>query len=182
MAEFHNKNVSDVSLKPFDVLDIDDHMEWATDEKTAKFCSWEPFHTKAEFLKYYNNCVLTHPWIRAVCLRNKPVGYILVTPNLTGMDQCRAEIGYGLGSKYWGKGIATSAVKIVVAESFKEQPHLRRIEAFVDVENVASQKVLEKAGFSKEGVLREYLILKGRVRNMVLFSILSTDGVSPNAS
>jgi RimJ/RimL family protein N-acetyltransferase len=41
-----------------------------------------------------------------------------------------------------------------------------------DVDNPASQRVLEKAGFVREGVLRKYILLKGRPRDMVIFSIV----------
>jgi RimJ/RimL family protein N-acetyltransferase len=86
-----------------------------------------------------------------------------------------AELGYVLGSKYWGKGITTCAVKQVVKVVFSEFSHLERLEALVDVENVGSQRVLEKAGFQKEGVLRKYLIRKGKSRDTIMFSLLSTD-------
>ncbi|KAJ0093436.1 hypothetical protein Patl1_25343 [Pistacia atlantica] len=104
----------------------------------------------------------------------RPIGAISVTP-FSGNDKCRGEIGYLLGSKYWGKGIATRAVKMVVDIIFDEWPHLERLEALVDVENVGSQKVLQKAGFMREGVLRKYGLLKGKARDMVMFSLLSTD-------
>lgn len=58
---------------------------------------------------------------------------------------------------------------------FIEWPHLERLEALVDVQNGGSQRVLEKAGFEREGVLRNYTILKGKSRDMVMFSLLSTD-------
>ena len=45
----------------------------------------------------------------------------------------------------------------------------------MDVDNKGSQRVLEKAGFVREGVLRKYFLQKGRVRDMVIFSLLSTD-------
>ena len=80
-----------------------------------------------------------------------------------------------MASQYWGKGIGTKAVKLVVNTIFKEWPLLERLEALVDVQNVGSQRVLEKAGFSREGVLRKYFILKGKTRDMVMFSVLSSD-------
>ncbi|PIA59099.1 hypothetical protein AQUCO_00400154v1 [Aquilegia coerulea] len=76
---------------------------------------------------------------------------------------------------YWGQGIATKAVKLVVNCIFNEWPYLERLEALVDLQNIGSQKVLEKAGFQKEGVLRKYCILKGSTRDMVMYSFLSTD-------
>ncbi|XP_021290353.1 uncharacterized protein LOC110421174 [Herrania umbratica] len=165
---------SDLSLRLLDPSDIDDFMVWATDEKVARFCTWEPYTNKEDGLNFIRNTVLPHPWFRAICLDNRPIGAISVTAN-SGKDKCRGELGYVLASKYWGKGIATRAVKMVAKTIFVEWPHLQRLEALVDVENVGSQRVLEKAGFQKEGVLRKYFILKGRVRDRVMFSLVSTD-------
>ena len=58
---------------------------------------------------------------------------------------------------------------------FSEWPHLERLEARVLVENVGSQRVLEKAGFQREGVLRKYMTLKGKIRDLMMFSLLSAD-------
>lgn len=91
--------------------------------------------------------------------------------------EIRGEIGYVLGRKYWGKGIATEAVRLVAAEIFKEKPEMERLEALVDVDNVGSQKVLEKVGFVREGVMRKFMYLKGNVRDMVMFSLLPSDSL-----
>ncbi|KAI6693259.1 hypothetical protein NL676_020969 [Syzygium grande] len=64
---------------------------------------------------------------------------------------------------------------MAVAEVFGGRPELERVEAVADVENKASQRVLEKAGFRREGVLRKYYVLKGRTRDAFMFSRLSTD-------
>ncbi|XP_068333853.1 uncharacterized protein [Pyrus communis] len=167
-------DLSKITLRPLDLDDIDDFMVWATDEKVPVFCTWEPYASKEEGLNYIKDVVIPHPWLRAICLDNMPIGSISVTP-FSGNDRCRGELGYVLGSKYWGKGIATQAVKLVADAIFKEWPHLDRLEALVDVDNVGSQRVLEKVGFQREGVLRKYFILKGRSRDMVIFSLLSTD-------
>jgi RimJ/RimL family protein N-acetyltransferase len=63
-------------------------------------------------------------------------------------------------------------VKRTLATVFGEVQGLERVEALVDVANPASQRVLEKAGFVREGVLRKYILLKGRPRDMVMFSIV----------
>ena len=81
-----------------------------------------------------------------------------------GNDRCRGELGYVLGSEYWGRGIVTEAVKMAAKSVFAERENLERIEALVDVDNVGSQRVLEKVGFQREGVLRKYYELKGKVR------------------
>ncbi|XP_061992563.1 uncharacterized protein LOC133710494 [Rosa rugosa] len=166
--------LSKISLRPLALSDIDDFMVWATDEKVPRFCTWEPYTSKEDGIKFIKEQVLPHPWFRAICLDNKPIGAISVSSK-SGNDRCRGELGYVLGSKYWGKGIATQAVKMVADTIFKEWTHLERLEALVDVNNVRSQRVLEKAGFLKEGVLRKYEVLKGRTWDIVMYSLLSTD-------
>lgn len=165
---------SDVTLRLMDISDIDDFMVWATDDKVSQFCTWETCTSKEEAINYMVNSVIPHPWLRAICVTGRAVGYILVTP-FKGNDVCRCEIGYVLASKYWGKGIATRAVKMVASTIFLERPHLERLDAWVDVDNLGSQRVLEKAGFHREAVVRKYMLIKARPRDMVIFSLLSTD-------
>jgi len=167
-------NELDLSLRLFDMSDIDDFMVWASDDKVSRFCSWDTYTSKDDLMKYINETVIPHPWFRAICLNGKPVGAISVTPS-KGMERCRAEMGYVLASEHWGKGIVTKAVRMAAGSVFREMEGLERVEALVDVENVGSQRVLEKAGFNKDGVMRKYSILKGRTRDMVMYSLLSTD-------
>lgn len=49
--------------------------------------------------------------------------------------------------------------------------------AFADVDNTGSIRVLEKAGFLREGVLRKYTYIKGIIKDLVVFSFLSTDEI-----
>lgn len=161
-----------ISLRRMTLSDVDDYMVWATDPIVARFCTWEPCTSRDEAIKYITDRVLTHPWLRAICLEDDhPIGYILIMP----VDNIRKEIGYVLARKYWGKGFATEAVRLVTAEIFKEYPEIERLEALVDVDNVGSQRVLEKVGFTREGVMRKFLCIKGSVRDTVMFSFLPTD-------
>ena len=65
------------------------------------------------------------------------------------------EVSYYIWEKFWGNGFAAEAVRGVVEFGFNDL-ELERIQAIVDVRNIASEKVLVKAGFEKEGVLRKY--------------------------
>ncbi|KAK9137383.1 hypothetical protein Sjap_007977 [Stephania japonica] len=165
-----------IHLRPFTLADIDDFMVWATDDSVSKFCRWNSYTSKDDGLAYLTNTVLPHPYFRAICLRDtdRPIGAISVGP-FEGIDRCRAELGYLLASEYWGRGVATAAVRMVASEIFEEWRHLERLEALVDVENGGSMRVLEKAGFVREGLLRRYCVLKGRTRDMVMFSMLNTE-------
>lgn len=176
-SKSEGKEIDEITLRPIELTDVDDFMEWATDEKVSQFCTWDTYTCKDEALDYINNNAILHPWLRVICTKNRAIGAISVTPNSGYLDSCRAELGYVLAYKYWGKGIVTKAVKIVVSNIFKEWPDLERIEAFVDVDNKGSQRVLEKAGFLKEGVLRKFRTIKGRSRDVFIFSILSADAL-----
>jgi [ribosomal protein S5]-alanine N-acetyltransferase len=68
----------------------------------------------------------------------------------------RAEISYALFPEHWGNGFATEAVTKVISYGFKELD-LMRIGAVVFVENEASNKLLTKLGFIREGILRNYM-------------------------
>ncbi|PKI76174.1 hypothetical protein CRG98_003401 [Punica granatum] len=111
-------------------------MVWASDGEVARFCRWEPYKSLDALTDYIRIVVLPHPWFRAICLRCRPIGAISVTEN-TGGDRCRGELGYVLASRYWGKGIVTKAVELAVALVFRERPELERVEALVDVDDVA---------------------------------------------
>jgi [ribosomal protein S5]-alanine N-acetyltransferase len=64
-----------------------------------------------------------------------------------------AEIGYWLGEQYWGKGIATEAIRLITEYGF-EQLDLVRIYTGVMAHNTASMRALEKNGYKKEGVFK----------------------------
>ena len=71
--------------------------------------------------------------------------------------------------------MATAALKRAVATVFGDLDGVERVEALVDADNAASQRALEKAGFQREAVLRSYCVVKGRLRDMVIYSFISTD-------
>ena len=75
-----------------------------------------------------------------------------------------------LGKAVWGRGLATAAVKTLVGYGLREFG-LTRIFARVFAEHGASIRVLEKAGFSREGVMRRAAIKAGIVRDQVLYAI-----------
>ncbi|GMN46726.1 hypothetical protein TIFTF001_015901 [Ficus carica] len=160
-----------ISLRPFDLSDVDDFTSWAGDEKVSRFCCWEANFSKENGLELLKKWIFYHRWCKSICHDDKSIGVIMVIGN-SGGDRCRAEIGYALGSGYWNKGIATHVVKMVANAIFMEWPHLERLQALVDVENGASQRVLEKAGFEREGILKKYYILKGKTRDMVMYSFI----------
>ena len=80
-----------------------------------------------------------------------------------------AELGYYLAEEYWGRGIMTIAVKQICEKLFSETDILR-IFAEPFENNAGSRRVLEKAGFQLEGILKNNAFKNGKVLNMALYS------------
>jgi RimJ/RimL family protein N-acetyltransferase len=83
----------------------------------------------------------------------------------------KAELGYWLGRQFWGRGIMTEAVRMVVRYGFRTLK-LQRVYAFTYLWNTGSQRVLLKAGFRREGTLRKNVIKGRRVLDDYIFSII----------
>jgi len=94
----------------------------------------------------------------------------------TGTKQL--EIGYALVPSERGKGYGTEAAKTIVDYLFLSR-EVMRIQACTDTRNLGSQKVLEKAGFTKEGAMRKYLFLSGEWRDTYLYSIIREEWKEP---
>jgi RimJ/RimL family protein N-acetyltransferase len=75
-----------------------------------------------------------------------------------------AEIGYWIGQPYWGQGIATKAVGLLVDHAFDELA-MARLYAGVFEYNIGSMRVLEKNGFLKEGILKKAVFKNGKFWN-----------------
>jgi ribosomal-protein-alanine N-acetyltransferase len=83
-------------------------------------------------------------------------------------------LGYNLRSSCWGNGFATEAVAKIIEFAFANGivGPVNRIQAITVPQNVASEKVLARLGFEKEGLMRQYGCWKGEFRDMHLFSLL----------
>ena len=80
------------------------------------------------------------------------VGAVGINPQQGWRSHC-AEIGYWIGEDYWGRGIATRALEMMTAEAF-DHFHFKKLYAPVLAPNTRSIRVLEKAGYQREGILK----------------------------
>lgn len=93
-------------------------------------------------------------------------------------DGRQLEIGYSLVPNERRKGYCSEAAKIMVDFLFLSKDVVR-IQAQTDLRNVASQKVLEKVGFKKEGTIRKSFFTRGEPRDYYLYSILREEWKEP---
>jgi len=96
------------------------------------------------------------------------IGYVL----REDVERIGAEVGYWLGFEYWGRGIATAAVKAVTRHAFAAHAELRRLYAIPFSSNPASARVLTKAGYRLEGTLRQSALKDGQVLDQLMYAIL----------
>jgi [ribosomal protein S5]-alanine N-acetyltransferase len=90
----------------------------------------------------------------------------------TDVERYSAEIGYWLGSQHWGRGIMTEALTLVTAYAF-ESLNLLRLYALPFADNDASVRVLEKAGYAREGLLRASAVKLGTPRDQLLYAAIN---------
>jgi ribosomal-protein-alanine N-acetyltransferase len=103
-----------------------------------------------------------------------PAGWIGLTT--VSREHSIASIGYTIGEAFRGNGFATAAVLALHHNAFDpDQLDFARLEAVAAVENAASRKVLERAGFRLEGIARDYLVINGVRVDHARYGLLRTD-------
>lgn len=106
----------------------------------------------------------------AVCVDGEVVGSIGAFRQ-ENIHRLTAEMGYYVNEAFWGRGVATEAVKLACSYIFGHTDIIRiYAEPFAD--NAASCCVLEKAGFTLEGVMRNNAVKNGIVRDMKLYAVV----------
>lgn len=84
----------------------------------------------------------------------------------------KAEIGYWIVPQFWGKGIATEVIQPVI-EYWQKEKGLHRLEASIETQNTASVRVLEKAGFTYEGTLRDCEIKFEKFISLHIYALIT---------
>jgi len=170
-------------IRPYLATDAPAVMEAAL-ESVAEIEPWMPW-CHAGY-----NLELAREWI-ALSTRNRADGTSYEFMICDDEDRCLgacgindfhreypiANIGYWVRSSASGRGVAPAAVRLAVRWAFANTP-LQRLEIVAATGNVRSQRVAEKAGAIREGVLRARLQLHGRLHDAVMYSIVRSD-VSP---
>ena len=85
------------------------------------------------------------------------------------------ELGYWLGRPHWGRGIASAAARGMARWAFAAFPDLLRLEAYASANNGPSNAVLAKAGFVREGTLRQNVVKAGEVMDSHVYGLLRED-------
>ncbi|MBM6617910.1 GNAT family N-acetyltransferase [Bacillus suaedaesalsae] len=162
-------------LRQVTPADAKDMFAYLSDKDVVKHMGLEPAQTEEEVLdeiRWYKSIHEEGTGIRwGITLKDS--GRVIGSCGFLNMKSkhYRAEVGYELNKDYWGKGIAKEALEAVVKYGFKHF-QLERIEALIEPDNVPSIKLVEKLGFTREGLLRHYEFTCGKFDDLYMFSIL----------
>ena len=132
--------------------------KYAQDPEVIKYLVWRPHENVDTTKAFIKRCIqcwrdeTAFPWVITRKADHALLGMIEMR-----IDRFRADFGYAIAKSYWGNGYTTEAAKIIIQWALKQES-LYRVWAICDVENLASARVMEKAGMQKEGVLRRFAI------------------------
>lgn len=131
---------------------------YAGDPAVTRHLVWAAHRTADDSLAYIRYC-------QAQRAARRQLHYFLEPADSNGiagmvsaeLDGHIATLGYVLARSHWGRGLMTEAASALIQALFK-RPHIHRVEATCDVENLASAAVLQKCGLRLEGLLRRFAV------------------------
>ena len=167
-----------LQLRSFSRADTEAVLKIFSNEKALAYWVAEPISTleEAEALLdrelSWADDSSCHNWAISLPGSDRLIGKI----TLFRIDEAnrRAEIGYILDPDHWGKGYMHESLERVLDHAFNELG-LHRIEADVDPENEPSLRLLERFGFSREGLFRERWLMRGEWYDSIMLGLLASD-------
>ncbi len=158
-------------LRPYRLSDADAVLAHATDPEWAQYLPVPIPYGPADAAQFIARQLLLDrsknpAW--AITLNADLVGGINVRLDL---ENSVGEMGYSTARWIWGKGVATEAARAVVDSVFKLLP-VNRIRAMAKLRNQASQRVMEKIGMRREGVLRQNRVVRGEAIDEAWYGVL----------
>lgn len=171
-------NTPRVTFRPISVTDADALFPIWSDPRVTEFLVLEPFVSveeaaaMAELLANLPERGEGARWV----MTEAATGRIMGTLGFHNVkrEHRRAEIGYEIAPQFWGAGLMSEALQSLLQHCFHNE-NTNRLEAFVNLGNERSYRVLERAGFLREGTLRNYEFARGRFIDQIVFSLLEGD-------
>ncbi len=169
-------SLNGVTLRPLELDDIDTLYAWECDSELEILAGWGPKRSRAAYRQRYEKRI-TEPEddlaMFGIEVESRLIGYL----QLYQIDEVerRAAVGFLIGEKMlWGRGIGTSALRLWLDYAFTVRS-LERVFSETYSFNVRSQRLLERVGFQREGILRQHEIHNGARQDMHVFGILKPE-------
>jgi len=165
---------AEVLLRDWRLEDVDAIAVACSDPEIPRWIPWVPApYTRAHAEEYVRQCQDSsderYPFAIARVETGEVLGSIDLRLNSHGY---RGHVGYWVAAPARGGGVCTRALRVLSRWAL-EDLDLQRLELITDPANLASQRVAEKVGYRREGVMRAHLRHPdGRIRDSVMFSLL----------
>lgn len=162
-------------LRPYRLDDVDQVLVVSMDPEWARFLPVPiPYRRRdaEEFVarQLLVDRLLTPSW--AIELEGAYAGGINIRFHF---DNRLAELGYATARRLWGQGIAVEAARAVIDSAFRTHPDLNRVRAMADLRNGSSQRVMEKLGMTREGVLRQNRFVRDEPVDEAWYGVLRSE-------
>jgi [ribosomal protein S5]-alanine N-acetyltransferase len=134
-------------------------VRYGQDAAVSRYMSWIPHRSIEDTVTFLKRIITDNAEGRSYgfLIFSRSSGELLGSVG-GAIEKHRMQFGYCLARDAWGRGFATEAARAFVAAAL-EIPGLWRVQAFCDVDNIGSARVLEKIGLNREGTLRRYMVL-----------------------
>jgi RimJ/RimL family protein N-acetyltransferase len=162
------------TLRPWRPADAEALVQYANNANVARNLRdrFPQPYTIRDANGFIHSCATARPHVSfAIEVNCEAVGGIGISPG-TDVERFSAEIGYWLGEPFWGRGITAEAVQLMSAYAFSTC-NLLRLFALPFAENRQSTRVLEKAGYTREAILRSSAVKDGAVRDQALYALVN---------
>lgn len=170
-----------INLRLFKKSDIDLKVKWINDTEVNKYLHYDFPLCPDRTLSWFNSIIgnnTREDFVYEVVERGNsiPIGLI----GLLGIDNKNRKAEFYIVNgekKYWGQGLATVATKEFLTHAFLKH-NLNKIYLYTEVDNTPAQKLFEKIGFQREGLLKDDLIHMGRKIDRYYYGIYRKDYLS----
>ncbi len=172
-----NLQTERLQLRPVQPTDAEFILKGLSDKRVTQFYAvhYDTHEAVQEQMQFYHNLIETGTgmwWVFSLKGETELIGacgFSSIEP-----ENRKGEIGFWLLPDHWGKGYIPEAARAITKYGFSEL-NLHRIEAIVEGGNDQSEKVLQKAGYTYEGRLRDREIKNGKFIDLVYYSILKEE-------
>ena len=171
--ELHGERVV---LRPWRLEDVPAVAAACQDAEIARWLAFVPQpYTEGDARFYVRDCLAAGEDRTPFAITDAATGDVIGSIDMRINQMRTGHIGYWLAAEARGRGRTTEALLTLSRWGFEELG-LGRVELVTDPDNIASQRVAEKAGFTREGILRSILLNRdGSRRDGVMFSLLPAD-------
>jgi len=167
-------NEETVHLRLFNKSDVQRKVKWINDSKVNRYLHYNLPLCPDRTMNWFNRIMTDasrEDYVYEIITESEfiPIGLI----GLLGIEQKNQKAEFYIVNgekKYWGKGYALQATKLFLNHAFLKH-NLNKIYLYTEVDNVPAQKLFEKIGFKKEGLLKEDLIHMGKKIDRYYYAI-----------